>query len=472
MELLTNAIFDTPNAPPGWELQEFSTTFSGVADSAELAGFANQSGAQGLWLKEFAGLFIGNGNERTSAILSQSAPAVVGDTYTFSGHSLFETNYSGGVTTLDANSPSGAVPSPTNTYFRMTFLNSSGGIVGSPTTLDLRTVQTNGGGWLQSAINAVAPAGAATVRVIAAAEDMIPNIDPQQSAFFDNFSLKRSGASTAEILANNDLEISPSQVPAGWTINVENTNPSAAYFAGFAAHAGSNGWYLDNSFSDVVPQDASATQTIAGTPGATYTFSGWSQFYRGYSGATAVLDENSPFGAVPSLTTTEYQIEFLDAANAVLGSNAVELRAAGQLNDTTWRQHSVSAVAPAGTTQVRVSLKANDLMANANLGEFQGANFDDFSLTALVPGIAGDFSGDGRVDGTDLSLLLANWGATVPPTPTGWNGSAPTASGIDADELSRLLSTWGQGTSTAIPEPATAIGLVLCGALLGVRSRR
>jgi hypothetical protein len=82
----------------------------------------------------------------------------------------------------------------------------------------------------------------------------------------------------------------------------------------------------------------------------------------------------------------------------------------------------------------------------------------------------GDFSGDGKVDGADLSLLLANWGSTVPPTPAAWTGSAPTATGIDADELSRLLANWGFGTSTAIPEPTAAVlGLL---ALAGVASTR
>jgi hypothetical protein len=74
-----------------------------------------------------------------------------------------------------------------------------------------------------------------------------------------------------------------------------------------------------------------------------------------------------------------------------------------------------------------------------------------------IPTVPGDFNGDNRVDGADLSLLLANWGAAVGSRPTGWLGVAPTVTGIDADELSRLLSTWGVGTSTTIPEPASLL---------------
>jgi hypothetical protein len=107
----------------------------------------------------------------------------------------------------------------------------------------------------------------------------------------------------------------------------------------------------------------------------------------------------------------------------------------------------------------------------AGVGERIGAVQFLPLATAISPG---DFSGDGRVDSADLSLLLANWGSGVPPVPTGWNGSQPTASAIDSDELSRLLSGWGQGssTATAIPEPSavlTAIGVVACS--LGARRR-
>jgi hypothetical protein len=90
-----------------------------------------------------------------------------------------------------------------------------------------------------------------------------------------------------------------------------------------------------------------------------------------------------------------------------------------------------------------------------------------FRIVERSATVAGDFSGDGRVDGADLSLLLANWGSTVPPVPSGWNGSQPTATGVDADELSALLANWGVGTSTAIPEPASAVlalGLVVASA--------
>ena len=93
--------------------------------------------------------------------------------------------------------------------------------------------------------------------------------------------------------------------------------------------------------------------------------------------------------------------------------------------------------------------------------------------------LAGDFNGDGFVDGADLSLLLGNWGSNVPPTPSGWDGAAPTEPLIDASELSALLGTWGQGTPPSaagagqVPEPSSVLLVVaMCGISLLWRQSR
>ncbi|MEO1496471.1 MAG: choice-of-anchor Q domain-containing protein [Planctomycetota bacterium] len=63
----------------------------------------------------------------------------------------------------------------------------------------------------------------------------------------------------------------------------------------------------------------------------------------------------------------------------------------------------------------------------------------------VAPLNPGDFNGDGRVDNTDLNLLLANWGSpTVPPE---WINGLDGA--VDNDELNALLRNWGFGLSTA-----------------------
>jgi hypothetical protein len=120
----------------------------------------------------------------------------------------------------------------------------------------------------------------------------------------------------------------------------------------------------------------------------------------------------------------------------------------------------------------RISLVLIDFFqggpSNPNLGFALFDNVKVFKPTASTQ--AGDFNGDGRVDGADLSLLLANWGSTVPPNPSGWTGDLPTATGIDADELSRLLANWGFGTSTSIPEPSSAA--LLAGLVCAAAARR
>jgi hypothetical protein len=94
------------------------------------------------------------------------------------------------------------------------------------------------------------------------------------------------------------------------------------------------------------------------------------------------------------------------------------------------------------------------------------------AFAAIGSSIAGDFSGDGRVDSADLALLLANWGSTVPPTPSGWVGGAPTSPAVDSDELARLLSTWGVGTSVSIPEPTGVAIALACVAVGAIPTRR
>lgn len=166
-----------------------------TANTAEVINFgasSNHDGNLGLWLREFEGLFFPGPFPNTSeidAILTQFVPATAGNLYIFSGWSRWETNYSGGVTTLAANAPGGARPSPTQTTMSLEFLDDAFTVLGS-VNLDLRTEQSNDGTWRQHVLSGTAPAGTTQVQVSASAINMVPNIDPGQSAFFDDFALR------------------------------------------------------------------------------------------------------------------------------------------------------------------------------------------------------------------------------------------------------------------------------------------
>lgn len=182
----------------------------------------------------------------------------------------------------------------------------------------------------------------------------------------------------------------------------------SGYPALFADRTGSGYGLITTSFEGhypfeiVGPVDIEISQTVAGTPGSVYNFSGWAHFQGGYAGGVEFLDVLSPNQrnqdaqaanpgvAIAALTDTIFALEFLDGIGNVLPNSIVyELHDdGGQQNDNerdgiTWVQHLLSAEAPAGTVNVRVRAGMVD-------GEFniddprQSAFFDDFSLkTAL-----------------------------------------------------------------------------------------
>ena len=226
-------------------------------------------------------------------------------------------------------------------------------------------------------------------------------------------------------------------------------------YEGFSAHSGGSGYFLQAYQGFPEPLDATLLQTVAATPGTTYRFKGWSLFYPGYSGGVTTLSPNSPYGDVPSLTDTLFVMEFLNASGSQIGSQTLDLRTV-QMNDTTFREHVVTGLAPAGTTQVRVGVRVDDVMTNVDI-PFQTANFDDFSLTAVVPG---DFDVDGDVDGRDFLV----WQRGGSPNP------------LSSGDLAMWRSNFGTGgaiaAAGAVPEPAAAaLAAVACLAAFTARRR-
>ena len=133
---------------------------------------------------------------------------------------------------------------------------------------------------------------------------------------------------------------------------------------------------------DIPDVFATLSQVVPGTAGATYDFSAWSAWEAGYCG-----------GLFNTETVTFLKVEFLNGTN-VIGTQMLDLKTAGQINDDAgnlepddWRQFTLNALAPAGTTNVRVSAGATG-MYNSGLGA-QSAFFDEFSLIETLPGAGG-----------------------------------------------------------------------------------
>ncbi len=338
-----------------------------------------------------------------NAVLSQTVPAAAGQTYQFQGTSTFEDNYSGFVNTLDPESPFGAIPSPTTNTFKMEFLDAGGSVIGTASR-DLRTEQTFPGfPVVHTPVEAVAPTGTVNVRVSAESLNMAWNgseatMGAAQSAFYNDFSLKVKDTPD-ELLTNGDLNLGPPDALDFWN-QVENPATQVEILrtpiASFSNHTpgGSRGVWLSAFFGahpsfEATPVDGMISQTVQAQEGATYTFSGWTKFEANYSGGVDTISASSTgtFAGQPSPTDTEIKLEFLDVNSVVIGSSVIDAKAARDLlsptsnpNDNQWYQHTLAAVAPAGTRFARLTAQMIDGVFNTDTGGGQSAFFDDFSL--------------------------------------------------------------------------------------------
>ena len=95
---------------------------------------------------------------------------------------------------------------------------------------------------------------------------------------------------------------------------------------------------------------------------------------------------------------------------------------------------------------------------------------DNVEQIVVLGPLPGDVNGDGLIDGTDLTIILGNWGKTG----QGLLGGDLNGDGIvEGNDYSEVLSYWGPAEPPEpTPEPATMV-LLAVGGLLGlVRKRR
>ncbi len=449
----------------GWELEESiydQTTMMrrdfGAVNSAQQQGFGPQDGDFALWLRAFVGGQDPGPDVLTNATLRQEVEVASGESYTFSGWSRYETFYSGGATTLSSEGPLGAVASPTTGTFSLAFLDGSGTVIGSPTSIDVTSDRSAQSGlpflddWIQHTVTGVAPAGAVSARVVADADQMLWNNGGQESAFYDSFSLTGSFDPSTELLINAGLDEEPPEFdPAfvitqdpGGNFGVPGDTIQTAGFANRPDSGGTTGAWL-RAFEGSVADPAGATleQTVEGAAGGEYTFSAWSRFETNFVG-----------GIAGNGTTTELELAFLDESGVEIGTpERLDIRASrdtqsgGDANDSAWYEHVLTGVAPTGTASVRVIAEALGMFTSPD-GGAQSAFLDDLSLQLATAGLPGDYNSDGRVDAADYTVWRD--GGSPDSTQAGYDLWAANYGSVS-------------GSPASIPEPNTL--LLLFGSL-------
>jgi hypothetical protein len=125
----------------------------------------------------------------------------------------------------------------------------------------------------------------------------------------------------------------------------------------------------------------------------------------------------------------------------------------------------------------------NVYIAGETEGNLGGTNagLTDAFLVKLTPPAAqslpGDYNNNGLVEQADLDLVLSHWGDEIlEPAASGWLNDPPVGF-VDQQELDRVLTRWGKTSapltpSAAVPEPATAVLLVVALALIGLLGKR
>jgi hypothetical protein len=202
-------------------------------------------------------------------------------------------------------------------------------------------------------------------------------------------------------------------------------------------------------------------QDVAGTPGVQYTLTGWAGAGAGYIG---LVDPN---------VKSQFTIDFLNASNAVIGGNTIDLNTmglgvSGLPNPFGYNTYSVSATAPAGTVKVRALATQGNAYANPAGGD-QAFVVDSFTLSPP--------SGGNLLSNPDLDVIGV--GDQVLATPiNGWHVDStrvltgPFTDGASSESFANVLQPGGFGLffkafqGDTVPEPTT-IGLGLLG-LLGV----
>lgn len=230
----------------------------------------------------------------------------------------------------------------------------------------------------------------------------------------------------------------------------------AAAFLASQAHAGADS-VVNGSFES--PSLVGIASDYLHTPGGNSVEGSWwnnpwdaggpwfgTQHTPGGAGAMSVNGDNSSqagqkrvwYQSISVIPGRTYQFSTWALATAA-GFSGYSLRFAfdgvqvgGVISPTaayTWEQFSTTVVPTDSTLEISIVNVSGITFPN----DFM---LDDISLVLLAP--ASDLNDDGTVNGADLGLLLAAWGACPTDCPADLNGSGA----VDGADLGLLLASW------------------------------
>jgi hypothetical protein len=270
-----------------------------------------------------------------------------------------------------------------------------------------------------------------------------------------------------------------STIPSSYYLNISANSPYDPNAVGLGLAVVPNAGNIDAYAGMNLRTNFTLEQTVTAFAGRTYTLTAAVWMGSEYSGSVTELHQMSPSGSIASPTNTKLELAFLNSAFVVIGTpSEVDLRYYTTLFDY-WEDHSFSAVAPVGTTRVRVRAIASNMTDNLGSQELMFDNFDlrdsvapsirrltngDLNLTIL-----GDYNGNQFVDAADYVV---------------WRNGGPLPNEVDEPGVVNQgdYAAWrARFGDTAIP--AAGIGLaevpeqinllpLLIGLVVSARNRR
>ena len=307
-------------------------------------------------------------------------------------------------------------------------------------------------------------------------------------------------------LVNGDFEDTTAPFPAGWTIEagapVEHAGLDGSGTSLLLRKSAAGGdriyqeyvetdteWDLDFYFASEQPANAGdralnfMASTVAGTLlNLRVEQSGALQAHNGSAWVDLITD------AITFSTDGNADGDFSDPEDTL---NVHHIKISGQPDDDAFavdisaaneEEFSLNCLSTEWANASFASRGLTKLTFSATSSTCTGSSvIDNIVITdgtnVEVPNIAGDANGDGKVDGSDVTILAGNWqagvGAPDPLTITWGMGDFNGDGQVDGSDVTILAGNWQYGVTAAaasVPEPSTLV--LLLGSIVFLMLRR